>query len=133
MDSLALLSKTLFRSSHHQGALPDPGTATREEGDALIAKPLNAATGEREERNSGSNRELLGQMLSVGRTTEFERLLSAEEAAGLLGNIHVKTLQRYARQGSVPGYRIGGRWYFRTTELDAWLQSRLNSNCQSVR
>ena len=60
----------------------------------------------------------------------FEALLPSHEAAKLLGNIHVKTLQRYARTGSLPGYQIGGHWYFRVSELDAWLQSRINSNCQ---
>jgi len=60
----------------------------------------------------------------------FETLISSPEAAKLLGNIHVKTLQRYARTGSLPGYQIGGHWYFRISELDAWLQSRINSNCQ---
>lgn len=60
----------------------------------------------------------------------FETLISSPEAAKLLGNIHVKTLQRYARTGSLPGYQIGGHWYFRVSELDAWLQSRINSNCQ---
>jgi excisionase family DNA binding protein len=60
----------------------------------------------------------------------FEALIGSPEAAKLLGNIHVKTLQRYARTGSLPGYQIGGHWYFRLSELDAWLQSRINSNCQ---
>jgi len=60
----------------------------------------------------------------------FEPLIDSSEAARLLGNIHVKTLQRYARQRSVPGYQIGGHWYFRGSELDMWLRSRLNSNCQ---
>jgi excisionase family DNA binding protein len=60
----------------------------------------------------------------------FEPLIGSPEAAKLLGNIHVKTLQRYARRGTLPGYQIGGHWYFRTSELDAWLQSRINSNCQ---
>lgn len=59
---------------------------------------------------------------------EFEPLLDSEEAAKLLGNIHVKTLQRYARQGELPGYRVGGRWFFRASELDAWLRSRINSS-----
>src|SRR5260370_22712019 len=60
----------------------------------------------------------------------FETLIGSPEAARLLGNIHVKTLQRYARTGSLPGYQIGGHWYFRVSELDAWLQSRIHSNCQ---
>ena len=60
----------------------------------------------------------------------FEPLMGSPEAAKLLGNIHVKTLQRYARLGSLPGYQIGGHWYFRASELDDWLRSRINSNCQ---
>jgi excisionase family DNA binding protein len=61
---------------------------------------------------------------------DFEPLIGSCEAARLLGNIHVKALQRYARRGNLPGYQIGGHWYFRASELDSWLRSRLNSNCQ---
>jgi helix-turn-helix protein len=63
----------------------------------------------------------------------FEPLVGSMQAARLLGNIHVKTLQRYARPGRVPGYQIAGHWYFRESELDAWLHHQLNSNRQSVR
>lgn len=64
---------------------------------------------------------------------QFEQLLRSEDAAKLLGDIHVKTLQRYARQARLPGYRIGGHWYFRASELDAWLRSRINSSCHPCR
>ena len=64
---------------------------------------------------------------------DFEPLLGSEQAAQLLGHIHIKTLQRYARKGEVPGYRVGGHWYFRASELDAWLRSRLNSSCHPCR
>jgi excisionase family DNA binding protein len=64
---------------------------------------------------------------------QFESLISSTQAAKLLGNLHVKTLQRYARLGRLPGYQIGRHWYFRESELDAWLQLQLNSKCQSVR
>ena len=63
----------------------------------------------------------------------FEPLIGSCEAAKLLGNIHVKTLQRYARHRRVPGYQIGGHWYFRASELDSWLRSRLNSSCHPCR
>ena len=63
----------------------------------------------------------------------FEPLIASPEAAKLLGNIHVKTLQRYARRGTVPGYQIGGHWYFRASELDSWLRSQLNSCCHPCR
>ncbi len=63
----------------------------------------------------------------------FEPLIGSTQAARLLGNIHVKTLQRYARLGRLPGYQIGGHWYFRESELDVWLRHQINSERQSVR
>ncbi len=63
----------------------------------------------------------------------FEPLLNSEEGASLLGGIHTKTLQRMARRGEVPGYQIAHRWYFRASELDAWLKTRLNSGSQFIR
>jgi excisionase family DNA binding protein len=98
-----------------------------------LTEPEKGATGGKEGQRVGGSIDPTRQIVSLGRRPEFEPLLACGDAARILGNIHVKTLQRYARQGAVPGYRIGGHWYFRTTELDAWLQSRINSNCQSVR
>jgi excisionase family DNA binding protein len=69
----------------------------------------------------------------VAKMRDFEPLIGSSQAAQLLGNIHVKTLQRYARRGLLPGYQIGGHWYFRASELDAWLHSRINSNCHPCR
>jgi hypothetical protein len=63
----------------------------------------------------------------------FEPLVGCSQAARMLGNIHIKTLQRYARLGRLPGYQIGGHWYFRESELDASLRLQINSNRQSVR
>ena len=63
----------------------------------------------------------------------FEPLLNSEEGASLLGGIHTKTLQRMARRGEVAGYQVAHRWYFRASELDAWLKTRLNSGSQSIR
>jgi excisionase family DNA binding protein len=90
-------------------------------------------TGGEKAETSDDNAHRHERILLTKRMPDFEPLLGSEDAARLLGNIHIKTLQRYARQGSVPGYRIGGHWYFRTTELDAWLRSRINLNRQSVR
>ena len=55
---------------------------------------------------------------------EFERLLSLREAAVLLG-VYWKTLEGMARKSAVPAFRIGGRWRFRASVLDEWLQKRL--------
>lgn len=65
-------------------------------------------------------------------TPAFEPVLTSEEAAALL-RIHPKTLQRMAREGRVPGFRIGDLWRFRASELDVWLQTAVSSNRHSCR
>ena len=62
----------------------------------------------------------------------FEPLLDDEQAAELLG-VHPKTLQRLARGGQIPAYRIGRFWRYRVSELDAWLRSGIQSPRQSAR
>lgn len=56
----------------------------------------------------------------------IEPLMSESEAAKFLGGLHPKTVQRMARHGQLPAYRIGRYWRFRASELDRWLavQSR---------
>lgn len=58
------------------------------------------------------------------REPAFERLLNLHEAAALL-EMHWKTLESMARKGSVPAFRIGGRWRFRASLLNQWLEKRL--------
>ena len=65
-------------------------------------------------------------------TAALEPVVDSEEAARFL-NINPKTLQKMARNGAVPGYRIGKLWKFRISDLDAWLRSRVISNCHSCR
>ena len=62
----------------------------------------------------------------------LEPVVDSEEAARFL-NINPKTLQKMARNGAVPGYRIGKLWKFRISDLDAWLRSKVISNCHSCR
>ena len=50
-----------------------------------------------------------------------EPLLDDKSAAQLLGGVHPKTLQRMARNGEVPAYRVGRFWRYRASELDDWL------------
>jgi excisionase family DNA binding protein len=56
----------------------------------------------------------------------FEPLLKLQEAAALLG-MHWKTLEKMARTKEVPAFRIGGRWRFRSSLLNEWLQKSLVS------
>lgn len=55
----------------------------------------------------------------------FEPLLTAEEAANHL-RIHVKTLQRLAREQRVPCVRMGKYWRFRLSALDHWVATQHN-------
>jgi excisionase family DNA binding protein len=52
---------------------------------------------------------------------EYEQLMSDVEAAKFLGGLHPKTVQRMARRGQLPAYRIGRYWRFKASELSAWL------------
>ena len=112
------------QSQHHRSMAAAGQSTTPHAG------PKGPATGEEERRVTHWNAFRLPLLQSDG---QFERLLRSGEAAKLLGDIHVKTLQRYARQGRLPGYRIGGHWYFRASELDGWLRSRINSSCHPCR
>ena len=60
-----------------------------------------------------------------------ERLLTDAEVAEFLGGLHPKTVQRMARRGGLPAYRIGKFWRYRASELDEWL--RLKSTCRIAR
>jgi len=64
--------------------------------------------------------------------TAFEPLLDSREAAGML-RMHYKTLERWAREDRVPAHFLHGRWFFRESELDAWVRSAVHSSSQSVR
>jgi excisionase family DNA binding protein len=92
----------------------------------------HAATAE-EGVDTATHSVLVGPHLPENALHSFEPLIGSCDAAKLLGNIHVKTLQRYARHRRVPGYQIGGHWYFRASELDSWLQSRINLSCHPCR
>ena len=51
----------------------------------------------------------------------YEPLLTDAEAGKFLGGLHPKTVQRMARRGELPAYRIGRYWRFRASELSEWL------------
>ena len=61
----------------------------------------------------------------------FEPLLTADEAAKHL-RIHVKTLQRLAREGRLPSVRMGKYWRFRLSTLDRWVSDLQNEVSQPV-
>jgi len=61
----------------------------------------------------------------------FERLLDCGEVARLL-HLHPKTVERLAREGRIPAYKIGKRWLFRASEIDQWMSSLVDFSWRSV-
>ena len=132
IDSSSSASETLPRGSQHEQSTQVLASRAFERRESANTKPLDVATGG--DRGSGEVFSAPATVSAVNESTQaFEPLIGCEDAAKLLGNIHVKTLQRYARLGTLPGYRVAGHWYFRATELDAWLRSRINSSCHPCR
>ena len=35
-----------------------------------------------------------------------------------------KTLYRLAAEGAVPGFKVGGAWRFRKSEIDKWIKAQ---------
>lgn len=54
------------------------------------------------------------------------------EAARFL-RLHPKTVKRMARGGQIPGCRLGRRWYFRPSDLDALLRTGVSSSLKANR
>ena len=54
-------------------------------------------------------------------------VLNSEEAARFL-RMHVKTALRLARQGKIPGCKVGGEWRFLRSELTEWLRGMNNDS-----
>ena len=51
----------------------------------------------------------------------FETLTPTEIARAL--RVHPFTVTRLAREGKLPGFKVGGIWRFRKDELEQWLEA----------
>lgn len=60
-------------------------------------------------------------------SASFESLLDLREAADILG-MHWKTLEGKAREHKIPAVKVGKRWRFRLSSLNAWLENELHSS-----
>ncbi len=50
-------------------------------------------------------------------------ILTPREAADYL-SVHVRTIYRLAKNGEIPGRKVGGSWRFKKGALDEWLSWR---------
>jgi len=59
------------------------------------------------------------------RTGEIPRreIMTPREAADYL-SVHVRTIYRLAKNGDIPGRKVGGSWRFNRGALDEWLSWR---------
>ena len=65
--------------------------------------------------------------LPASMTQTLEPFVSATEASEFV-RLHPATVQRLAREGTLPGHPVGNgqrrRWRFRLSELQDWLSAR---------
>lgn len=54
-----------------------------------------------------------------------KEILTPREAAEYL-SVHVRTIYRLAKNGDIPGRKVGGSWRFKKDALDEWLSWREN-------
>jgi excisionase family DNA binding protein len=54
-----------------------------------------------------------------------KEILTPREAAEYL-SVHVRTIYRLAKNGDIPGRKVGGSWRFKKDALDDWLSWREN-------
>jgi excisionase family DNA binding protein len=50
-----------------------------------------------------------------------EDLLTSHEVADYL-KVDLRTVYRYIKQGQIPKVKVGGRWRFRRSDIEAWLR-----------
>jgi len=51
-------------------------------------------------------------------------ILTIKEVAELL-RIGEKTAYTMAKDGALPGFKVGGQWRFRRVDIDGWIQDRV--------
>lgn len=55
----------------------------------------------------------------------MKEIMTPREAAEYL-SVHIRTLYRLAKNGEIPGRKVGGSWRFRKDALDEWISGRVN-------
>ncbi|WP_434093821.1 helix-turn-helix domain-containing protein [Providencia stuartii] len=43
-----------------------------------------------------------------------------------------KTAYRLASEGKLPGFKVGGSWRFKRTDLEAWIEKQKNSRSKKA-
>lgn len=59
-----------------------------------------------------------------------DQIMTVRELAEYL-KIAEKTAYRFASEGKVPAFKVGGTWRFRKAEIDRWIKEQELSNKKS--
>lgn len=54
-------------------------------------------------------------------------LLTPNELSKVL-QLHPFTVTRLAREGKLPGFKVGGSWRFRKDQFERWIEERTSGN-----
>ena len=57
--------------------------------------------------------------------------LSIEGVARRLG-VHYSTVYRLAREGVLPGFKVGGQWRFSEEMIESWIEDRVTAGWLKV-
>ncbi len=69
--------------------------------------------------------------MAVSTQSAVREVMDIRQAADYLG-ISGDTLYRYASEGFVPAFKLGNRWRFKKTLLDAWMDEKSGVNPSST-
>ena len=58
-------------------------------------------------------------------------IMTIKEVAAYL-KLTEKTAYRLAAEGKIPGFKVGGSWRFRQTEIDKWIETETERKAQGT-
>lgn len=66
-------------------------------------------------------------MLSVANTIRYEpmteEIMTLKEVAAYL-KLAEKTAYKLAAEGKLPGFKVGGSWRFKSTDVESWIEEK---------
>lgn len=68
------------------------------------------------------------QQLTATVNDDGREVLDVIQAAAYLG-VSTDTLYGYAARGFVPAFKLGNRWRFKRSRLDAWVNAQIDQAC----
>jgi excisionase family DNA binding protein len=62
----------------------------------------------------------------------LEPLLTSSEVAKIL-RVNPKVVERWAKAGEVPAFKVGKFWRYRSSDLESWVGTQVHSDRQPCR